>query len=65
MCIGIMRVVAIGFPPKRKAAICDLAHKPPRLMINNDPKHDAIRLPEQLVEKPEHQQRKHLSEPER
>lgn len=33
--------------------------------INNGPKHEAVQLPEQLGEKPEHRQRKHPSEPER
>ena len=33
--------------------------------INNGPKNDAVQLPEQLIEKSEHRQRKHPSEPER
>ena len=33
--------------------------------INNGPNHDVVQLPEQLIEKSEHQQRKHPSEPER
>ena len=33
--------------------------------INNGPKHEAVQLPEQLGEKPEHRQHKHPSEPER
>lgn len=33
--------------------------------INNGRKNDAVQLPEQLIEKSEHRQRKHPSEPER